>query len=75
MIAKQHSIKQRGGRKWRTCLQVSGVFPDKDNAAYQYSEVLHKSFLFYFQQRSGKLPHQVSAVHLRMYGGRRHLAG
>ncbi|CAK0782162.1 hypothetical protein CVIRNUC_005591 [Coccomyxa viridis] len=39
-------------------VQVSGVFPDKDDAAYQYSEVLHTSFLFYFQQRSGKLPHQ-----------------
>ena len=52
------------GLEWRACLQVSGVFPDKDDAAYQYSEVLHTSFLFYFQQRSGKLPHQVSAVRL-----------
>ncbi len=39
--------------------QVSETFPDKTDAAYQYSEVLHKSFLFYFQQRSGQLPHQV----------------
>ena len=23
---------------------------------YDYADVLHKSFIFYFQQRSGKLP-------------------
>ena len=54
-------------RKVRTCkvctlLQVLETFPDKSSPAYQYSEVLHKSFLFYFQQRSGKLPHQVCAL-------------
>ena len=43
-------------------LQVSDKFPSKAEPAYQYSEVLHKSFLFYFQQRSGKLPHQVRAL-------------
>ena len=42
-------------------LQVSDKLPSKAEPAYQYSEVLHKSFLFYFQQRSGKLPHQVRA--------------
>ena len=40
-------------------VQVAEKFPSKANAAYPYSEVLHKSFLFYYQQRSGKLPHQV----------------
>lgn len=44
-------------------MQVSDTFPDTGDAAYQYSEVLHKSFLFYFQQRSGKLPHQVRPGH------------
>ena len=40
-------------------VQVGEKFPSKAEPAYQYSEVLHKSFLFYYQQRSGKLPHQV----------------
>lgn len=40
-------------------VQVAEKFPSKADAAYPYSEVLHKSFLFYYQQRSGKLPHQV----------------
>ena len=40
-------------------MQVGEKFPSKADPAYQYSEVLHKSFLFYYQQRSGKLPHQV----------------
>ncbi len=44
-------------------MQVSDAFPARSDAAYQYSEVLHKSFLFYFQQRSGKLPHQVHITH------------
>ncbi|BDA42119.1 Endoglucanase B [Coccomyxa sp. Obi] len=39
-------------------VKVSDKFPATDKSAYDYSEVLHKSFLFYFQQRSGKLPHQ-----------------
>lgn len=39
--------------------KVAEKFPSKADPAYPYSEVLHKSFLFYFQQRSGKLPHQV----------------
>ena len=42
-------------------VQVAENFPSKADAAYPYSEVLHKSFLFYYQQRSGKLPHQVGA--------------
>ena len=41
------------------CVKVAEKFPSKADAAYPYSEVLHKSFLFYYQQRSGKLPHQV----------------
>ena len=40
-------------------VKVAEKFPSKTDAAYPYSEVLHKSFLFYYQQRSGKLPHQV----------------
>ena len=40
-------------------VQVAEKFPSKADAAYPYSEVLHKSFLFYYQQRSGRLPHQV----------------
>lgn len=40
-------------------MQVGEKFPSKAEPAYPYSEVLHKSFLFYYQQRSGKLPHQV----------------
>lgn len=40
-------------------MQVADKFPNKGDAAYQYSEALHKSFLFYYQQRSGRLPHQV----------------
>lgn len=40
-------------------IKVSEKFPAADQSTYDYSEVLHKSFLFYFQQRSGKLPHQV----------------
>lgn len=38
---------------------MSDKFPATDKSAYDYSEVLHKSFIFYFQQRSGKLPYQV----------------
>lgn len=40
-------------------IKVSDKFPAADKSTYDYSEVLHKSFLFYFQQRSGKLPYQV----------------
>ncbi len=58
-VATPH--RQRGG----ICISIFGMvqvgekFPSKAEPAYQYSEVLHKSFLFYYQQRSGKLPHQV----------------
>ena len=48
------------GEQHLPLLQVGDKLPNKAEPAYQYSEVLHKSFLFYFQQRSGKLPHQVS---------------
>lgn len=48
------------GKRHVLLLQVGDKLPNKAEPAYQYSEVLHKSFLFYFQQRSGKLPHQVS---------------
>ena len=54
--------------KYCTLLQVVDTFPNKADPAYQYSEVLHKSFIFYFQQRSGKLPHQVPLYHLTCMG-------
>ena len=40
-------------------MQVSEQWPATTGGAYDYADVLHKSFIFYFQQRSGKLPHQV----------------
>lgn len=41
-------------------ITVSRRFPPADLSPYNYAEVLHKSYLFYYQQRSGKLPFQVS---------------
>ena len=38
---------------------VTNIYPDPSKAPYDYSEVLHKSFIFYYQQRSGNLPYQV----------------
>ena len=43
------------------CMQVSEQWPATTGGAYDYADVLHKSFIFYFQQRSGKLPYQVCA--------------
>ena len=40
-------------------VKVSDTWPATTGAAYNYADVLHKSFIFYFQQRSGKLPQQV----------------
>lgn len=44
-------------------IKVSDKFPEQTTPVYDYSEVLHKSFLFYFVQRSGKLPYQVHFPH------------
>lgn len=38
---------------------VSRRFPPAEQSPYNYAEVLHKSYIFYYQQRSGKLPFQV----------------
>ena len=40
-------------------IRVSRAYPSTDKAPYNYAEVLHKSFIFYYQQRSGRLPYQV----------------
>lgn len=48
-------------------VKVSDKFPAADQSTYDYSEVLHKSFLFYFQQRSGKLPHQVRQIKISQF--------
>lgn len=37
---------------------VSRRFPPAEQSPYNYAEVLHKSYIFYYQQRSGKLPFQ-----------------
>jgi hypothetical protein len=42
-------------------IKVSDKFPSAADSVYDYSEVLHKSFIFYFVQRSGKMPYQVCA--------------
>ena len=41
-------------------IKVGRDYPKPDRAPYNYAEVLHKSFIFYYQQRSGKLQPQVS---------------
>ena len=38
---------------------VSSRFPPSQHSPYNYAELLHKSYIFYYQQRSGKLPSQV----------------
>lgn len=40
-------------------IRVSHEMPLPQRSPYNYAEVLHKSFIFYYQQRSGKLPQQV----------------
>ena len=40
-------------------IKVLHEFPPKEKAPYDYAEVLHKSFIFYYLQRSGELPQQV----------------
>ena len=40
-------------------IKVLHEFPSKEKAPYNYAEVLHKSFIFYYLQRSGELPQQV----------------
>ena len=60
-------------QKWYGGVQVGEKFPSKAEPAYQYSEVLHKSFLFYYQQRSGKLPHQVPLTLPNCMPGETHL--
>ena len=42
-------------------IRVSQTYPPPEKAPYNYAEVLHKSFIFYFQQRSGKMPQQVNS--------------
>lgn len=42
-------------------IRVTNTYPPPEKAPYNYAEVLHKSFIFYFQQRSGKMPQQVSS--------------
>lgn len=44
-------------------IKVSETWPETTGAAYNYADVLHKSFIFYFQQRSGALPQQVRSPH------------
>ena len=48
-------------------VKVGREYPTPDRAPYNYAEALHKSFIFYYQQRSGKLQPQVSLspLHLR----------
>ncbi len=43
-------------------IKVSEQWPATTGPTYDYADVLHKSFIFYYQQRSGKLPHQARAA-------------
>ena len=49
-------------------VKVSRQYPDPGKAPYDYSEVLHKSFIFYNQQRSGRLPYQVKPFNASSHG-------
>lgn len=42
-------------------VRVSRKYPAREKGPYNYAEVLHKSFIFYYQQRSGKMSPQVSS--------------
>ena len=40
-------------------VRVSRAYPPPEKSPYNYAEVLHKSFIFYYQQRSGPMNPQV----------------
>lgn len=48
-------------------IKVSREYPAPEKAPYNYAEALHKSFIFYYQQRSGRLNPQVcSTIHIAL---------
>ena len=54
-------------------LKVSRSFPSTAKGPYNYAEALHKSYIFYDAQRSGRLPFQAGAVLSRSSSNRLHV--